>query len=127
MYAVNDYNIRPGKTKDIMMELKDIPFKVKGYKDFPETGVACVAKLKSAKEDQLVQTIILHLNHDGKTTIQLTNHSNTDWKLNKGEMLGCLDMRSAGYFHVSRDTLQQIMKSSFKDNCSFLSENETSE
>ena len=42
-------------------------------------------------------------------------------------MLGCLDMRSSGYFHVSRDTLQQIMKSSFKDNCSFLSEDETSE
>ena len=36
-------------------------------------------------------------------------------------------MRSSGYFHVSRDTLQQIMKSSFKDNCSFLSETETSE
>ena len=42
-------------------------------------------------------------------------------------MLGCLDMRSSGYFHVSRDTLQQIMKSSFKDSCSFLSEDETSE
>ena len=36
-------------------------------------------------------------------------------------------MRSSGYFHVSRDTLQQIMKSSFKDNCSFLDETETSE
>ena len=36
-------------------------------------------------------------------------------------------MRSSGYFHVSRDTLQEIMKSSFKDNCSFLSEDETSE
>ena len=36
-------------------------------------------------------------------------------------------MRSSGYFHVSRDTLQQIMKSSFKDNCSFPSEDETSE
>ena len=42
-------------------------------------------------------------------------------------MLGCLDMRSSGYFHVSRDTLQQIMESSFKDNCSFLSETETNE
>ena len=125
VYAVD--NIRPGKTKDIVMELKDIPFKISGYKDFPESGVATVAKLKSAKEDQLVQTIIIHLNHDGKTTIQLTNHSNIDWKIHKGEMLGCLDMRSSGYFHVSRDTLQQIMKSSFKDNCSFLSENETSE
>ena len=42
-------------------------------------------------------------------------------------MLGCLDMRSSGYFHVSRDTLQQIMQSSFKDKCSFLSEIETQE
>ena len=42
-------------------------------------------------------------------------------------MLGCLDMRSSGYFHVSRETLQQIMKTSFKDNCSFLSGRETQE
>ena len=54
------------------MELRDIPYKITGYKDFPETGVATVAKLKSAK-DQLVQTIIIHLNHDGKTKILLTN------------------------------------------------------
>ena len=127
IYAIDNFSIRPGKTKDIVMELRDIPYKIAGYKDFPETGVATVAKLKSAKEDQLVQTIIIHLNHDGKTTIQLTNHSNIDWKIHKGEMLGCLDMRSSGYFHVSRDTLQQIMKSSFKDNCSFLSEDETTE
>ena len=127
IYAIDNFSIRPGKTKDIVMELRDIPYKIAGYKDFPETGVATVAKLKSAKEDQLVQTIIIHLNHDGKTTIQLTNHSNIDWKIHKGEMLGCLDMRSSGYFHVSRDTLQQIMKLSFKDNCSFLSEDETTE
>ena len=61
VYAFDNFSIRPGKTKDIVMELKDIPFKVSGYKDFPEIGVATVAKLKSAKEDQLVQTIILHL------------------------------------------------------------------
>ena len=36
-------------------------------------------------------------------------------------------MRSSGYFHVSRETLQQILQSSFKDNCSFLSERETQE
>ena len=46
-------------------------------------------------------------------------------KSGKGKMLGCLDMRSSGYFHVSRDELQQIMQTSFKDNCSFLSETET--
>ena len=50
-----------------------------------------------------------------------------NWKINQGEMLGCLDMRSSGYFHVSRETLQQIMQSSFKDNCLFLNERETQE
>ena len=74
-----------------------------------------------------MQTLILHLSEDGKTTVQLTNNSEENWKIKQGEMLGCFDMRSSGYFHVSRDTLQQIMQSSFKDNCSFLSETETSE
>ena len=34
VYAFDNFNIRPGKTKDIVMELKDIPFKISGYKDF---------------------------------------------------------------------------------------------
>ena len=127
VYAVGNFIVKPGKTKDIALESKDMPFKVHGYRDFPKSGVASVAVLKSASGDQLVQTIILHLSENGKTTVQLTNHSNENWKIQQGEMLGSLDMRSSGYFHVSKDTLQQIMKSSFKDNCSFLSETETSE
>ena len=93
---------------------------------FQKDGVAVVAKLKSACEDQLVQMLILHLSEEGKTNFQLTNHSDENWKMKQGEMLGSFDMRSSGYFHVSRDTLQQIMQSSFKDNCSLLSETETS-
>ena len=75
----------------------------------------------------MVQTLILHLGEDGKTTVQLSNHSNENWKIHEGDMIGCLDMRSSGYFHVSRETLQHILQSSFKDNCSFLSEKETEE
>ena len=75
----------------------------------------------------MVQTLILYLGENGKTTVQLTNHSNANCKINQGEMLGCLEMRSSGYFHVSRETLQQIMETSFKDNCSFHSEKETQE
>ena len=76
MYAVDNFIVKPGKTKDITLELKDMPFKVHGYKDFPKSRVASVAKLKSASKDQLVQTIILHLSENGKTTVQLINHSN---------------------------------------------------
>ena len=127
IFAKEDYIVKSGKTKDIVLELKDIPFEVHGYKDFPKDGVATVAKLKSAKDSQMVQTLILHLGEDGKTTVQLSNHSNENWKIHKGDMIGCLDMRSSGYFHVSRETLQHILQSSFKDNCSFLSERETEE
>ena len=70
VYAVDNFTVKPGKSKDIVLELKEIPFNVHGYKDFPEDGVATVAKLRSAKEDQMVQTIILHL---GKMVKLLSN------------------------------------------------------
>ena len=127
VYAKENYTIKPGRSKDIVLKLKEIPFVVHGYANFPKDGVATVAKLKSAKDDQMVQTLMLHLEKDGKTTVQISNHSNENWKIYEGEMIGCLDMRSSGYFHVSRETLQQIIQSSFKDNCSFLSERETDE
>ena len=127
VYAVDNFTVKPGKTKDVALELKDVPFKVHGYTDFPKDGVAVVANLESANDNQLVQTFILHLFEDGKTTVQLTNHSEENWKIKQGELMRCFDMRSSGYFHVSRETLQQIMQSSFKDNCSFLNETETSQ
>ena len=54
VYAVDDFTVKPGKTKDIALELKEIAFKVHGFKDFPKSGVAAVAQLKSAREDQIV-------------------------------------------------------------------------
>ena len=102
VYAMEGFTIKPGKTKDIVLEIKEIPFKANGYQDFPKDGVATVAKLKSGKGDHMVQTIILHSEEAGKSTVQLTNHSSKSWTINQGEMLGCLDMRSSGYFHVSR-------------------------
>ena len=110
VYAVENSTVKPGKSKDIVLELKDIAFEVHGYKNFPKDGVGTVAKLKSVKDNQMVHTLILHLGGNGKTTVQLTNYSNDNWKIHQGEMLGCLDMRSSGYFHVSRETLDQIMK-----------------
>ena len=78
---MENYTIKPGKSKDIVLELKEIPFEVHGYKDFPKDGVATVAKLKSAKDSQMVQTLILHLGEIGKTTVQLTNYSSEHWKI----------------------------------------------
>ena len=40
VYAVDNFTVKPEKTKDIALEIKDMPFKVHGYKDFPKDGVA---------------------------------------------------------------------------------------
>ena len=64
IYARENYTIKPGKSKDIVLELKEKTFEVYGYKDFPKDGVATVAKLKSATDSQMVQTLILYLGED---------------------------------------------------------------
>ena len=124
VYAVDDFTVKTGKTKDVM-ETKEMPGYIKGYSDFTENGVSIVTKLKGPTNDCLVQTIISHLDKKGKSSIQLTNYSNETWKIRRGQMLDCVDMRSCGYFHIIRDTLESVIKSSFKENCSLLTEEET--
>ena len=47
---MDNFTVKPGKTKDIALELKGVPFKVNDYTDFPKDGVAAVTKLKYAGE-----------------------------------------------------------------------------
>ena len=58
-----------------------------------------------------------------KGTIFLTavNNTDIDWKIEKSQMMGSLDCRSLGYFHISRYSLQRIML----DNADFLTDKET--
>ena len=46
-----------------------------------------------------------------------------EWKIDKSQMMGSLDCRSLGYFHISRHSLQRIML----DNADFLIDSETVE
>ena len=52
VYAVDNFTVKPGKTKDVALELKDVPFKVHGYSYFPKDGVAVVATLKCTNNNQ---------------------------------------------------------------------------
>ena len=60
-----------------------------------------------------------------KGTIFLTAVNNTDieWKIDRYQMMGSLDCRSLGYFHISRHSLERIMS----DNANFLNDRETVE
>ena len=81
-----------------------------------------MVNLKTERKDRLVQTLPAVMS---KGTIFLTAVNNTDkeWKINRYQMMGSLDCRSLGYFHISRHSLQRIMS----DNANFLNDKETVE
>ena len=81
-----------------------------------------IINLKSERNDKLVQTVPALMS---KSTIFLSAVNNTDvvWKIEKSQMMGSLDCRSLGYFHISRNSLQRIML----DKADFLTDRETIE
>ena len=81
-----------------------------------------IVNLKTERKDKLVQTLPALMS---KGTIFLTavNNTDIDWKIDKSKMMGSLDCRSLGYFHISRYSLQRIMQ----DNADFLTDKETVE
>ena len=81
-----------------------------------------IINLKSERKDKLVQTMPALMS---KGTIFLSAVNSTDvvWKIEKSQMMGSLDCRSLGYFHISRNSLQRIML----DKADFLTDRETIE
>ena len=81
-----------------------------------------IVNLKTGRTDQLVQTLPAVMS---KGTVLLTAVNNTDkeWKIDKSQMMGSLDYRSLGCFHIARNSLQRIMV----DNADFLTDSETVE
>ena len=59
----------------------------------------------------------------GTVFLTAVNNTDTEWKIDKYQMMGSLDFRSLGYFHISRHSLQRIMS----DNANFLNDKETVE
>ena len=63
------------------------------------------------------------LQHNNRMLLHATNKTDKIWKIKKGEIMGSMDMRTLGYFTVTRENLNRIMK----DHCKFLTEEETYE
>ena len=81
-----------------------------------------IVNLKTERKDKLVQTMPALMT---KGTVFLSAMNNTDvvWKIEKSQMMGSLDCRSLGYFHISRNSLQRIML----DKADFLTDRQTVE
>ena len=131
LYAGDTVKIKPGQSKMVPLcidthamerssqlrerKLLDIDlFQIENEK--------VIINLKTERKDKLVQTLPALMS---KGTIFLSAVNNTDvvWKIEKSQMMGSLDCRSLGYFHISRNSLQRIML----DKADFLTDRETVE
>ena len=131
LYAGDTIKIKLGQTKVVPMCLdthaikRDMNLGEKRRLDidlYSRKNEKVMINLKTERKDRLVQTLPAVMS---KGTIFLTAVNNTDieWKINRYQMMGSLDCRSLGYFHISRHSLQRIMS----DNANFLNDRETVE
>ena len=131
LYAGDTIKIKPGQTKVVLMCLdthaikRDMNLGEKRRLDidlYSRENEKVLVNLKTERKDRLVQTLPAVMS---KSTIFLTAVNNTDieWKIERYQMMGSLDCRSLGYFHISRHSLQRIMS----DNANFLNDRETVE
>ena len=131
LYAGDTIKIKPGQTEVVPMCLdthaikRDMNLGEKRRLDidlYSRENEKVMVNLKTERKDRLVQTLPVVMS---KSTIFLTAVNNTDieWKIDRYQMMGSLDCRSLGYFHISRHSLQRIMS----DNANFLNDRETVE
>ena len=113
--AMREVSIQPGESKLYGIQMLAVPPDFKGG-----TGVI---KMRSENPGYLPQTLKLEVDKKGRGMIRAHNDANHTWTINAGETMGSIDMRSLGYFHISRDTIVETLE----DHCKFLTEEETCE
>ena len=89
-----------------------------------------VLKMKSQREDCLPQKLRVAVMND-KIHVNVKNTGQGDLHLHRGQNIGIVDLRSAGYYHITRDGIQRCLHERFiflneKDSQDYLSLTHTS-
>ena len=100
LIPTRSYTCPPHQCKSIKMKLIDCP------PDFHSGTVA--AKMITSREDKLPQTVRLNI-VNGYTSLSLCNETDKPLHIARGRNLGCVDMRSAGYFFQTRAQLADLL------------------
>ena len=100
LIPTRSYTCPPHQCKSIKMKLIDCP------PDFHSGTV--VAKMITSREDKLPQTVRLNI-VNGYTSLSLCNETDKPLHITRGRNLGCVDMRSAGYFFQTRAQLADLL------------------
>ena len=98
-----DIHLPGGKTTAIDCEM------VKKPSDLSDDPVA--VKMKSQREDYLHQILRVVL-VNGKIHMNVTNTGQGELHIYMGLNTGVIDLTSAGYFHITRDSIQRCLQES---------------
>ena len=72
------------------------------------SGGPVVLKIKSQREDCLPQTLRVAL-VNGKIHRNVTTTGQGELHIYRGQNIGVADLRSAGYFNITRDSIQRCL------------------
>ena len=92
-----DIHLPVGQTTAIDFEMVKKP---------PDLSVGM--KMKSQREDCLPQTLRVAV-MNGKIHMNVKNTGQGDLHLLRGQNIGIVDLRSAGYYHITRDGIQRCL------------------
>ena len=67
-----------------------------------------VVKMNSQREDCLPQTLKVAV-VNGKLHMNVTNTGQGELHLHRGQHIGIVDLRSVGYYHITRDGIQRCL------------------
>ena len=70
--------------------------------------VELVAKMITSREDKLLQTVRLNI-VNSYTSLSLCNETDKPLHIARGRNLGCVDMRSTGYFFQTRAQFADLL------------------
>ena len=102
-------DIGPNEQKGLTLRLKECPV---GFND----ALSAIIKLRQP-HGEIPVTLSVSI-EDKKVYILVKNTGNDILSFSTGDHMGCLDMRSVGYFHTSRDNLQIVLQG----HCHFLND-----
>ena len=99
-----DIHLSVGKTTDYEREIVKKPSDLSDGQE--------VVKMKLLREDCQLQTLRVAL-VNGKMNLNVTNTGQGEFHLHRGQNIGVIDLRSAGYFHINRDGIQRCLHERF--------------
>ena len=102
-------DIGPNEQRGLTLRLKECPV---GFSD----ALSAIIKLRQP-HGEIPVTLSVSV-EDKKVYILVKNTGEETLSFSSGDHMGCLDMRSVGYFHTSRDNLQIILQ----EHCLFLND-----